>query len=816
MFAATELSDLQSQVHGRQRREERRIDKATLKAARRYGMREENPICHGRREKYTYAGITFIYDPIHDCEVTSFPSADYASPCSGTRVTKPILLRKKYAHSPELEKRHEIQHAQTRTELFRSLQNITSHTVYVVDISGSMRQDDVDGARCRSDAVFLTMARNVQNHIEQQQQQQTSTHSHHTTSRADVVSVIVFNETATVVLRCEPIDWILYNTLIDFREWDVIRPRGHGAYLPAMMAAEELFSKYDVGRAPLSLVFCSDGIPSDLQHESQVYEIMGTMASKFGRRLSVACVGIGGQDSEHFSVLKTMVQEANSYGAHAVFHKASLNTASLSQIITTLSTTIVGTVRAEMTDATTGLVRQVQCDVVREKREAPDDDCLTKDWKLYQNHSKSRVVRIWTWNRQKDDFVCCLDPRCVKCCKVVANTDWKPIAGRGMACPRCKACFYCHSCRSHKDFETVHSTETCQKMVLQRRNGEIIHRSVPSYSIAVKTPFFSEGVERLVRKVRFLDETGEIVGPKMVAKQSRFVEEEKTFESTMNYHRQFMRTQALASELAVKFNAALDQLEQRYPQYSATLQALPRIRFLDPFVMEMIEQDGTKINQLVEEMLDGSYEKFNNNMGFIYRHDSVSYEIEHCSEGGDSFPVFRQRKKKEKPQTQSLSDRVENVFQKVLAISTKDYGIALLPTVSEDSENNQDDHVGTTTLLSVKEERLAGSTAIPRDELSLTVNPYNVIQAFSHFTYEKSKKNLLVVDLQGVFISKNEGSEFVLTDPAIHTRSQSSRLSRLNLGRTDRGDRGISTFFKSHVCDETCRLLDLPSYCNYF
>jgi hypothetical protein len=149
-------------------------------------------------------------------------------------------------------------------------------------------------------------------------------------------------------------------------------------------------------------------------------------------------------------------------------------------------------------------------------------------------------------------------------------------------------------------------------------------------------------------------------------------------------------------------------------------------------------------------------------------------------------------------------------------MSAKDNGKALLPTVTEDGESEQDDHVVANDILFMKEQRTVESAAVHGAEASMMMNPYNVIQAFSHFTYETSKKNLLVVDLQGVYTSTNEGSEFVLTDPAIHTRSQSSRLSRLNLGRTDRGDRGISMFFKSHICDETCRLLDLPNYFTYF
>jgi hypothetical protein len=156
----------------------------------------------------------------------------------------------------------------------------------VVDFSGSMRRDDVPGARCRSDAVFLTLCRDfVQPQILQQQQQQqqqqqdkllqqsssssSSSSSnddlehhhqqhHHQQQQQqqlpdqtqeetfDVVSIIVMKDQSQyVLLQAEPLDWVLYNTLIDFREnaFDTeldLKPRGHGCYLPALDLAEEL------------------------------------------------------------------------------------------------------------------------------------------------------------------------------------------------------------------------------------------------------------------------------------------------------------------------------------------------------------------------------------------------------------------------------------------------------------------------------------------------------------------------------------------------------------------------------------------------
>jgi hypothetical protein len=116
-----------------------------------------------------------------------------------------------------------------------------------------MRIDDVDGARCRSDAVWLGLAKD---HVERALQTRQATET-------DVMSVIVMGETASIVLRGEPTDYVLFNTLLDFREWDLIKPEGPGHYRPALLAAANLLRQYDTQKQAVSLVFVSDGAPSD-------------------------------------------------------------------------------------------------------------------------------------------------------------------------------------------------------------------------------------------------------------------------------------------------------------------------------------------------------------------------------------------------------------------------------------------------------------------------------------------------------------------------------------------------------------------------
>nr|CCA22316.1 myosin heavy chain kinase putative [Albugo laibachii Nc14] len=72
----------------------------------------------------------------------------------------------------------------------------------------------------------------------------------------------------------------------------------------------------------------------------------------------------------------------------------------------------------------------------------------------------------------------------------------------------------------------------------------------------------------------------------------------------------------------------------------------------------------------------------------------------------------------------------------------------------------------------------------------------NTPQAFSHFTYEISGHQMLIVDIQGV------GDHY--TDPQIHTR-RGKEFGKGNLSL-----RGFARFLESHRCNAICRYLKLP------
>ena len=89
---------------------------------------------------------------------------------------------------------------------------------------------------------------------------------------------------------------------------------------------------------------------------------------------------------------------------------------------------------------------------------------------------------------------------------------------------------------------------------------------------------------------------------------------------------------------------------------------------------------------------------------------------------------------------------------------------------------------------------------LDRDTLVL-----DLVLAFSHFTYQASNNELIIVDIQGWTPASNEIGCTFLTDPQIH-----SDVYRC-YGTGNLGQKGINTFWKEMhpECNKLCRKMHL-------
>jgi len=78
---------------------------------------------------------------------------------------------------------------------------------------------------------------------------------------------------------------------------------------------------------------------------------------------------------------------------------------------------------------------------------------------------------------------------------------------------------------------------------------------------------------------------------------------------------------------------------------------------------------------------------------------------------------------------------------------------------------------------------------------------HETVQAFSHWTYDITDGNMIVVDCQGTFDAQHQ--VFHLTDPAVHC------VDILRFGGNNMGVTGFKRFFKTHRCNSYCRQLSL-------
>jgi hypothetical protein len=700
-----------SSVHGRQRREERDIDQHDLRAAVLHGKKEDaSRVVRGRRRqrwKYTFANIVYITDEASTTEVTSWVEPVRVDPVP----VSPTML---------------IAHEAACKMVCETPQAWTSHTVLVIDQSGSMRKADMRDCANRADAVWVCLALDwIGPQLETGEAKAT-----------DVVSVVSMNAGATVLLKHKPVDWLLYNKLLHFR--DTLVPRSHGHYIPALDTAEELLSEHKFGGCALQLMFLSDGRPSDrvpgnpadgvewrptedekdLQEQGHIEltcQRVGELASRFGRRLTLGTIGLGASRGD-FEVLKKMTEAAAEYGTVATFKMPSLTSTSLGLAMTSLASSLTDT-RTEMTEIG-GSKQRVVKDVQRDRSGVQDDDVnQSAAWWFYEDTSVDFVSKRLRWS------------------------------------------------------EDAHALVPVAKYQTPQAQGIAYRKAIMPDG---------EGAERMVHKFReihaevinkFRSPVWSTCGMCYVAKESRFADSE---DKKPEFHRVFCETQARAQRFADVFNKRVSALSA---VTCANGGRIPLVKFLDCSVYVLQDANQGEFSVLVEEMLDGSYQKWNNNKGHV--------------KGQDQDEAKRQL------------DELEEHMQG-LTVGDLDLGAIAESDEEEEEEDSEEDDNDTDSVL--------GGTTMPAAlsgvALPPTVSDADVPQAFTHFTHRYSKRKQMVCDLQGVLDESVSPPVFKLTDPVIHYRSEHGRKNVY--GRTDHGVKGMDKFFATHECNALCRLLKMP------
>lgn len=280
------------------------------------------------------------------------------------------------------------------------------------------------------------------------------------------------------------------------------------------------------------------------------------------------------------------------------------------------------------------------------------------------------------------------------------------------------------------------------------------------YVAFAKGPF-GEGAERFA--FRFFELAADcktILGKALVAKESRLILEDDNERARKRFTANFCKTQQLACRLAKEFN---DKLMASFHVDEST----PTITFLDCSLYELDDDKLGTLSVLVEDKLDHTkWQKWNSNNGFV--------------KGMEEVPVYSE-------------ENLQQAEMNMIHIAHFDAHI-----IEEGSEDDSE--------MSEKEDKSSECVAEPRAKV---FTPFEVAQAFSHFTYWASGRKRLVCDLQGVYDEVN--NMLVFSDPVIHYHNLGRYSCQRNVhGRTDHGRKGMVRFFDTHAeyCGHLCKIVN--------
>ncbi|KAL7542140.1 hypothetical protein ACHAXR_011560 [Thalassiosira sp. AJA248-18] len=531
----TSLITILSTVHGQLRREQRDIDKRDLQRALKYGRCER---AWGQRWLVEYDGITFITDLTKRREVTAYPSPLPDIPVNYSTLDGHEKAKRLLQQKPELS---------------------TSHTVIVVDNSGSMlsKKNDVHLYRDSQNAAFSMTA------LEFVAEQLLS----NTAVNSDMVSLVKFGERPSIEFSREPIGWPVYNKILTHRNKDKYVNRQHAPYmdevlggsnyLPALKAAQELLELGHHDKCAKSIFFFSDGRHTDhmklgITSEDSIKrmkETITSMSSKYGEALTVSMVGLGNAH-DLFLPLKEMANAATDAGAKGSFERCEKTAHSISSAISSM---VTSTTETRLT-----------------LQEGGRSSFTERSGLTSEKYSFPKCN--WTYFKIVDHFV--YHPQV----KEFRSAPMLPLAA-------------------------VHSSpvEASRRM-----------QAPPPY-IAINSNYVGKGAERVAFRCRLSDAENPrgFVFEDMVAKETKH---DQRIGERVAFHEGFAETQDLANYLATEFNKHL----QAIPNYRLTL--TPQLRFVSCSVLLLQDSNwpGGERGVLVEKMLDTDrfrWVKWNDNNG---------------------------------------------------------------------------------------------------------------------------------------------------------------------------------------------------------
>jgi hypothetical protein len=320
----TEELTVLSTEHGRARRELRDISKHDLKTVMKYGIKTRGRIVNGeQRWMFELDNTVYITDETCRIERACYKKAVSIEPANIT---------------DEMMRNHE--------EAVRILtddpQMCTTHSIIIIDQSGSMRTCDVDCFRSRSDAAYGTLALD---YITEQLYQMGDE------LFVDAVTIIEMNDEGSIFVHKEPLDWILFNKVL--HRMSTAQPRSHGSYVESLELAEEIIQRdlviledLEADELPaFMLVLVSDGKPSDKLHEHEIRRkgAITRLAKKLKSKLTMFSMGIGASSGSDFEQLRSLVNTAKHFGAEGQFIHAGLDPASLSSSFNSVATSMTTT-----------------------------------------------------------------------------------------------------------------------------------------------------------------------------------------------------------------------------------------------------------------------------------------------------------------------------------------------------------------------------------------------------------------------------------------------------------------------------------------